>query len=144
MPIGHNVAKCLHCLKEWVVGDCVPSICPECEDAGHTGLGIDCPKCFQPGRKLIDAYQKEIDRLKSIIDRDRTGLANALNAVRQVAKSYGWIPAGEWGSYEWDEQTQTNFRAEVGRCFDEIDRIAIKALRESGGRANEAFRLGEV
>ena len=85
----------------------------------------------------------EIARLKSLIDRDRTGLANALNAVRQVLRGYGWIPAGEWGSYELDQRTETNLRAEIYRCFDEAERIAVDALRASGSLANEAFRPKE-
>lgn len=43
--IGHNIAKCLHCGKEWMVGDCVPDICSECERAGHRGMNYGCPVC---------------------------------------------------------------------------------------------------
>lgn len=81
--------------------------------------------------------------MKCLIDRDRTGLAKGLNDVRLVLRGYGWIPAGEWGSYEWDERTEKHFRAEIGRCFEQADGIAVKALRESGDRANEAFRGGQ-
>jgi hypothetical protein len=83
---------------------------------------------------------EEIERLKKLIDRDKTGLANGLNAVRQVFQGYFWIPAGEWGSYEWNERTEKNFREEIGRCFDDAEKIAVDALRASGGLANEAFR----
>lgn len=86
-------------------------------------------------RELID----EVDRLKKLIDRDRTGMAAGLADVRKVLASYGWIPAGEWGCYEWDECTEENFRAEVSRCFEKADKIALDALRESGKRASEAF-----
>ena len=91
-----------------------------------------------------DDKDAEIARLKALIDRDRTGLANALNNVRQVILSYGWIPAGEWGSYEWDERTEEHFREEIGRCFFEAERIAVQALRDSGSLANEAFRLEDA
>ena len=84
-------------------------------------------------------YRIEIERLKQLINRDKTGLANALNAVRQVLRGYSWIPAGEWGSYEWHERTEKAFRDEIGRCFDEAEKIAVDALRASGDLANEAF-----
>lgn len=43
MPWGMNVATCLCCGKQWIVGDCIPSVCDQCRDAGHTGVG--CPVC---------------------------------------------------------------------------------------------------
>lgn len=87
----------------------------------------------------IRGLQAERDRLKKLLDRDHTGLAAGLNAVRQACKSYGWIPSGEWGSYEWHERTEQAFREEIGRCFDEVERLALLALNESGLRANAAF-----
>ena len=46
MPIGHHIAKCHHCGKEFVCGDCIPSICFECEQAGHKdSFFLSCPKC---------------------------------------------------------------------------------------------------
>lgn len=88
---------------------------------------------------LIAKQEEEIGRLKELIDRDRTGLAKALNGVRQVLQSHYWIPLGEWGSYEWNERTENNFRAEIKRAFDEAENIAVAALRASGDLANEAF-----
>lgn len=35
MPYGEHLARCLHCGHTWIVGDCVPSICPDCETKGH-------------------------------------------------------------------------------------------------------------
>jgi hypothetical protein len=47
MVTGLNVANCLHCGREWLVGDCIPSVCEECWAAGHRGspLGGACPVC---------------------------------------------------------------------------------------------------
>ena len=49
MPTGENLATCFECGKRWVVGDCIPSICPacECKEHGHLmvmvqGIGICC------------------------------------------------------------------------------------------------------
>lgn len=60
MPRGHHIATCLHCLKEWVVGDCIPMTCPECYDKGHRDAFLDppCPKCEQErleARKRFEA-----------------------------------------------------------------------------------------
>lgn len=45
MAIGCHVARCAHCGKQWLVGDCVPSVCGECEEKGHRGMFLDCPAC---------------------------------------------------------------------------------------------------
>lgn len=45
MVYGHNIARCLHCGKEWVVGDCDPFTCHECETAGHIDWPNPCPVC---------------------------------------------------------------------------------------------------
>lgn len=84
MPRGHHIAKCLHCGKEWMVGDCVPSICDECEKAGHRGLLFDCPICSMPfisielkqAQELIRAKDHELSLLRDLArqheaDRDR-------------------------------------------------------------------------
>lgn len=86
--------------------------------------------------------EAEIVRLRKLIEFDRTGLANALVRCRNVVGNYGWIPAGSWGSYEWDERHMTNLRAEIARAFDEIDKIAKDALQESGACAVKAFHDG--
>lgn len=49
MPGGENLAHCFECGKSWIVGDCIPTICPECEckQRGHLpirGAGI-CGRC---------------------------------------------------------------------------------------------------
>lgn len=44
MPWGHHVARCICCGTQWVVGDCIPNVCPECSKKGHDGT-LDCEKC---------------------------------------------------------------------------------------------------
>src|SRR5574342_348092 len=44
--------------------------------------------------------RKEVDRVRDLIVRDRTGLAAALNEVRRTLRGYDWIPSNEWGSYD--------------------------------------------
>ena len=85
------------------------------------------------------AAEAEVKRLKKLLDRDHTGLAAALVACRRVARSYGWIPDGEWGCYEYHERTEEALREEVGRAFAEIDSLSETALQESGTRAGAAF-----
>lgn len=44
MPYGYHIARCFCCGKQWVCGDCIPTVCSECEAKGHTG-GFDCLQC---------------------------------------------------------------------------------------------------
>lgn len=84
--------------------------------------------------------QAECDRLRSLIEYDRTGLAAALVRVRGIAAGYSWLAVGEWGSYEYHERTEENLRREIGDCLAAIDDAAAKALAESGCNAVAAFR----
>ena len=52
MSRGENLATCHHCGKRWRVGDCIPTCCDECQEDGHNGLSLDCPKCFQPDQSV--------------------------------------------------------------------------------------------
>ena len=90
----------------------------------------------------LAAKDAEIARLKALIDRDRTGLAEALAKCLGVIRGYDWLGDADecpWGFYEWNERTEKVFREEVGRAFAEITKTANDALRESGRRAFEAF-----
>ena len=101
----------------------------------------DVPAMAREIRRL----REENERLQNLIERDKTGMASALNAIRTVAIGYGWIPAGELGSYtaagcgEGEELTEEVLREEVGRCLDEVRAIAVQAVGESGDRVNAAF-----
>ena len=61
MPRGQHIATCAHCLKQWVCGDCIPSICNECYAAGHQGFYLDCPVCLAE----MQARQERIDAAKA-------------------------------------------------------------------------------
>jgi hypothetical protein len=69
MPYGMHIATCLHCLKQWVVGDCIPSICPECVDKGHHWNlpFFDCPKCREEC-ELLRKWARE--RAEAASDRE--------------------------------------------------------------------------
>ena len=60
MPFGHHIARCLFCGKEWMVGDCIPSACEECERA-------------RPGRRNnpIDALLDEITERQKARNQER-------------------------------------------------------------------------
>jgi hypothetical protein len=76
MPYGLNIATCLHCGRQWTVGDCIPSVCPECDEAGHRGLPgfpitgslLDggCPECDRQRREIMvragEARQRRRER----------------------------------------------------------------------------------
>lgn len=44
MPIGNHLAHCGNCGREWIVGDCIPVLCPKCERLEH-GDNCKCIRC---------------------------------------------------------------------------------------------------
>jgi hypothetical protein len=90
---------------------------------------------LNPEQLRIEQLKAEVERLRKLIDRDRTGLAKALVDVRARAQASYWIVEGR-GSYEWNDD---RYRRETGKALEEIGGIATKALRESGDRAHSAF-----
>lgn len=83
----------------------------------------------------VEQLEAEVKRVRGLIDRDRTGLANALAEVKARAQASYWIVEGR-GSYTWNDE---RYRRETGKVLEEIGGIATKALRESGDLANSAF-----
>ncbi len=67
MPTGRNLARCRTCGKEWIVGDCIPSECHECECArrGHHWISNFCGRCgarWKPeisGNDIADEIERE-------------------------------------------------------------------------------------
>jgi hypothetical protein len=83
--------------------------------------------------------REEVKRVRALIARDQTGLANAMNEVRRIAEGYSWLPAGEWGSYGYEEQTEETLRKELGFCFEQLRKVIGDALNASGKLAYLAF-----
>lgn len=91
-------------------------------------------------RKAMDR-QAEVAALREALDRDRTGLADALNAVRTRLAGASWLGEDDvWASYEEDEQTIATLRQEIRGLFDVVHRVCTDALRESGTRATKAIQ----
>jgi hypothetical protein len=68
VPYGEHLAYCVACGKTWVVGDCIPFLCPECEceERGHlwVGGGLACGRCGAPlFRDAIPARRIETGRI---------------------------------------------------------------------------------
>jgi hypothetical protein len=78
---------------------------------------------------VTEQFDKEhfIEVLEAL-HRDQTGLAAALNRVKDLIDSYDWI-AESRGSYEWDD---VEYMEEVGRCFDAIRAEIDYSLSHSG------------
>jgi hypothetical protein len=129
-----------------IIGECPRCIMDALSEDGELAerltLEVDLVEAraqLSAARQEREKLAEEVARLKGLIDRDRTGLAEALDACRKEIRSRWWIAAGEWGSYEWHERTEKTFRAEVSAAFEAIESIAVNALAESGRRANAAF-----
>lgn len=43
MSRGHNFSRCGVCLKEFVCGDCIVSVCPDCSEKLIKKLTMECP-----------------------------------------------------------------------------------------------------
>lgn len=93
-------------------------------------------------RARLDQERAEVIRVRGLIDRDKTGLANGLAAVLRVVEGYRWLARGEWGVYEAKEHTQETLRKEFGWALDAIAEIVGRHLDQSGMRADAAFRGG--
>lgn len=72
---------------------------------------------------------------REAILRDHTGLADTINKMIGVIRGYDWIARGEWGSYEYHEQTKETLQKEISYCFQEILKIGNRGLNESGNRS---------
>jgi hypothetical protein len=134
--------------------------CPDCHDGGAClpgGCGVEgCERCGKPcstcngscdvePAKLVARVKEleaEVVRVRDLINVDRTGLAATLNHVRAIVSGYDWIPAGEWGSYPYNERHTTTLRDEVGNLLASVRSAIERGLRESGNRADSAHRNG--
>jgi hypothetical protein len=84
---------------------------------------------------------------RAALDRDRTGLAAALNQIQAEVNGRAWMRAqgdgsegGSWGSYPYPEHTIPTLRREISWAFDAMSKIATRALSESGRLADAAVR----
>ncbi len=85
---------------------------------------------------------REIERLRTLIDLDRTGLAEALSKVKQTASGWDWLAAPDGGrmSYSADEWSEAVIRREVADLITNVEQIVDAALKASGDRADSAYR----
>jgi len=96
-------------------------------------------------RAVVVAAVNEIKRLQAAVDRDKTGLAAGLNAVRKRLRGSSWLgESGAWGSYENGDRTEDNLRKEFAACLEEAEQIACAALRASGTLATKTLRGEET
>ena len=68
---GEHLATCICCGKRWTVGDCIPTVCPDCASSGHTGLG--CRKCMDERMSRFEVSQlthKELERQRRMALRE--------------------------------------------------------------------------
>jgi len=87
----------------------------------------------------IVQLRERVAQLTAALDRDRTGLGAALNRIRQTTQAYAWIPAGEWGAYDYAQRDCATLRREIGQCLEEIYTTAVQALQASGVQATQTL-----
>jgi hypothetical protein len=111
--------------------------CPYCPDdyPTHAELERHREKVGEHLRERLAASEAEVLRVRELINRDRTGLAEAIDKMVKEARSRLWVVDGR-GSYSWDDD---RYRREAGLALRAIIELGKKALRESGNRAGSAF-----
>ncbi len=92
---------------------------------------------FETTEKLAQAEHQ----VRTVINRDKSGLAAGLLYVKALAQSYQWIPEGHWGSYEYEQQTIETLRREAGDLIRGVVDGCVRYLRESGLRADAAAKF---
>jgi hypothetical protein len=86
-------------------------------------------------REQVRKLDLQNDELCKALDRDKTGLAAALAAIREEVKGRRWICEGR-GPYQYDDD---RYRKETGFALDAIEKLAADALAASGKLAHEAL-----
>jgi hypothetical protein len=88
--------------------------------------------------EILNEMRKDRDKniliVRNVINIDKSGLAQAINAMQQVYRGYQWIPNGEWGSYDHTQRTVKTLQQEVGHLLGSLESISVGGLRESGNR----------
>lgn len=79
--------------------------------------------------------QEEVLRVRALLHRDRTGLAEAIERMVKEAASRLWIADGR-GPYAWDDE---KYKEEAGTALRVVIEIGKKALSDSGDNADSAF-----
>lgn len=104
-------------------------------DSARDQYRVECEQ-FDRMKARAEKAEAEVERLKDVLHLDRSGLAHALNQIRKSVNGWAWIQAGEWGSYEYQDQTVETLQKEVGNLINEANEIAHNALQVSGNLAH--------
>lgn len=105
------------------------------------GYTLRLPLGGSEGR--IAELETEVRRGRELITRDRTGLAEGLNAVRKLLKGFRWLgDPGDWSSYSNEERSIETLRREMASCITQAEELCGKALYASGARADSSFHDG--
>ncbi len=83
------------------------------------------------------------EKVRTVINADRTGLAAGLNHVQAIVRGYWWIAEGTWGSYSYEEHTTETLQREVRCLIEGVLSTCDRSLKQSGARATEAVRMHE-
>jgi hypothetical protein len=110
-----------------------------------------CPSCgATPSSGEATALREALRDAREALNRDRTGLAAALNRIRNELRGRYWMrhekdggEAGSWGSYAYPEHTVETLRREISWAFEAIGKIAHDALRASGTIADTSVAAAD-
>lgn len=86
--------------------------------------------------KFADPLCENCERLRDVLHRDRSGLADGIDRIRKIVKGWWWIPAGEWACYDYTEQTAETIRTEFSNCLRQVEEVAESTMKASGSLAH--------
>jgi hypothetical protein len=81
------------------------------------------------------SLREKLDRATKALDRDATGMADALNRIRKVITSRMWLLEGR-GAYDWNDD---RYKEEAGIAMRAALEIIGESLNASGTLAGQAF-----
>ena len=150
---GYNSIKCKGCSQWGYCADITVRCTAAREDEQrkwrdeHPGDLVWMTPEEEEARMRGDEREKVLEKksklIRDVISKDQSGLAEALAKIRTLAKGYDWIPAGEWGSYDYTRHTVETLQKECGYLLAEVEKISDEGLRDSGNRVTAHIRACE-
>jgi hypothetical protein len=91
------------------------------------------------------ALVAERDRVRNALNRDQTGLARALDELRDAVAGWAWLGTpDEWGGYAYEDHTIETVRKEAATLITHVIAACNEALAASGEIANRVLRDGDT
>lgn len=98
------------------------------------------------GECSCEAAIRRITELEDGLYRDRSGLSRTLTNVNRLIEGFSWIANGEWGQYDYTQQTPETLQLEIRSCFKQMRKVIEQGQADSGElyrKVLEGLGIGE-